>query len=74
MPKILVALALGVAILLPAAAALAGDEIGADQDHGTFVSGTVIQTEPTNLGTLSGPDKAPARPYFELRQENIDDK
>ncbi len=68
--KILVALALGVAIPLSAAAAFAGDEAGSDQDHSTFVVKDVIQTEPIQLGTLSGPDKAPSLLYFELRQEN----
>jgi hypothetical protein len=68
MPRILVALALGVAVLLAIATAFAG-EAGSDQDHGTLVVNT-IQTEPIQLGTLSGPDHTWFAPYFELRQEN----
>lgn len=68
MRKIIAALVLGVAMLLPAAA-FAGDEAGTDQDHATSVTG-VIQTEPIQLGTLSGSDNAPFTPYFELRQDN----
>lgn len=70
MPKTLVALALGVAILLGTAAAFAGER-GSDQDHSTIVE-NAIQTEPNNLGTLPGPDNTWSAPYFELRQENYE--
>ncbi len=67
MLKILVALVLGASLVLPAVA-LAGDESGAD--HDIVVVREVIQAEPIQLGTLSGPEQAPSRPYFELRQDN----
>jgi len=53
MAKILGALVLGVALLLPAAAALAESEkggFGGDR----LVAPVAIQTEPSNLGTVAG--------------------
>jgi hypothetical protein len=70
--KVLAALALGVAMLLSASTAFAGDERGSDQDHGTLVVTDVIQTEPIHLGTVSGADQAPTFPYLDLRQENYE--
>ena len=67
MAKILVALVLGVAILLPTAA-FANDESG--PDHAVAGVTEAIQTEPIQLGTLSGPEQAPSMPYFDLRQDN----
>ncbi len=69
MLKILVVLALLVAFYLPAAAAFAGDEIGAD--HDTSMAQDVIQAEPIDLGTVAGSDKAPFGPYFEQRLDNM---
>ncbi len=68
MRKALVVLGLMVALLAPAAA-FAGDDRGSDQDHNTAVP-EAIQTEPIQLGVLSGAERAPFGPYFELRQEN----
>jgi hypothetical protein len=71
MRKALVVLALGVALLVPAAA-FAGDDSGSDQDHAGIAVTEAIQTEPIQLGAVSGADHAPFGPYFEMRQENYD--
>ena len=70
MQAILTALLLVALLGVSAGVAFAGDDQGSDQDHGTVGSQEVVQAEPIQLGTLSGPEKAPALPYFELRQEN----
>jgi hypothetical protein len=70
MQAIMTALLLVALLGVSASVAFAGDEQGSDQDHGTLGSQEVVQTEPIQVGTLSGPEKAPSMPYFELRQEN----
>ena len=57
MLKILVALALGAAVLLQASVFVATKSEGLD--HDSVVSTTVAQT--FRLGTASGPDKGPAQ-------------
>ncbi len=75
MSKILVTLALGAALLLPAAA-FAGEELGGDRTIAhefvqvESVSHEVTQDEPVNVGTVAGSDKTPFGPYFEQRQDN----
>lgn len=49
--------------------AFAGDEAGSDQDQAIVVSQEVIE-EPTQLGTLSGPEQTPGLPYYEWRHGN----
>jgi amino acid transporter len=62
---LLVVAVLGVSVHV----AFAGDEAGSDQDHAIVVSQEVIE-EPTQLGTLSGPEQAPGLPYYEWRHGN----
>ncbi len=71
MQGILTALLLMALLGISADVAFAGDERGSDQDHATVVGAQeVVQAEPIQLGTLSGPENVPSMPYFELRQEN----
>ena len=70
MQSILTALLLVALLGVSAGVAFAGDEVGSDQDHAIIGVQQVVEAEPVQLGTLSGPEKAPAIPYFELRQEN----
>jgi hypothetical protein len=58
MLKILVALALGVAILLPAAAAFADEGNRGDRDSST--TSIVAVTGPIDLGTIAGDNDQPA--------------
>jgi hypothetical protein len=69
MRNILIALALGVAVLIPAAAALAGDE-SSGADHGVIVAPAVFQADSTILGVVSGSDHAPLGPYSTQRLDN----
>ncbi len=56
MRKMLAVLVLGVSLALPAAAfAEAGDDHHPDHPSTWQVSQVVLQTEPTNLGTVAGP-------------------
>jgi hypothetical protein len=71
MRNILTALALGVAVLLPAVAASAESEV-AGGDHETVVTSTVAQGDSVNLGTIAGSVQTPQAPYFNLRLENRD--
>ena len=52
MPKIIVALVLGMAILLPTAAAFADEGNWGDRDSSS--TSIVVQTEPIGLGTIAG--------------------
>ncbi len=75
MLKILVTLALGAGLLLPAAAFAdegnGGDRIVAhEMVQAASISLEVTQDEPINVGTVAGSDRAPSGPYFEQRQEN----
>jgi hypothetical protein len=69
MRNILMALALGVAVLLPAAAASAESEV-AGGDHETVQTPTVAQGDSMNLGMIAGSEQAPQAPYFDLRLNN----
>jgi len=68
MTKILVALVLGVAILLPAAAF--ADE-GNWDERAPAASPAVVLAEPINLGTTAG-DDAPSFVQFRADQEHLD--
>jgi hypothetical protein len=71
MQGILTALLLVALLGISANVAFAGDDRGSDQDHVTVAgSQEVVQGEPIQLGTLSGPEKVPSMPYVDLRQEN----
>ncbi len=69
MLKILVALVLGVAILLPAATALADEGNWGDRDSSS--TSIVVQTEPINLGTIAG-DSDQSVVQFRADQEHLD--
>ena len=69
MRNTLMALALGVAMLLPAVTAFAESE-KAGGDHETVATSTVAQGDSMNLGTVAGSDPAPQAPYFNLRLDN----
>jgi len=70
MQAIITALLLVALLGVSASVAFAGDDQGSDQDHGILVSQEVVQAEPIQMGTVSGPEKPASMPYFELRQEN----
>jgi hypothetical protein len=69
MPKTFVALVLGVAILLPAAAAFADEGNWGDRDSSS--TSIVLQTEPIGLGTISGDSDQPFV-QFRADQEHAD--
>ncbi len=69
MTKILVALVLGVAILLPAAAAFADE--GNWDERAPSASTAMVLAEPINLGTIAG-DDAPSYVQFRADQEHLD--
>jgi hypothetical protein len=54
MPKFLLAMVLGAAVLLPAATALADEGNWGDRDLSS--PSIVVQTEPINLGAIAGDD------------------
>ncbi|HKV43281.1 MAG TPA: hypothetical protein VJT32_01185 [bacterium] len=65
----MVALALGVAVLIPAAAAFAEGESGG-ADHGILMASAVFPADSTNVGVVSGSDRAPLGPYSDQRLDN----
>lgn len=62
MQEILTVLLLVVLLGVSVQVSFAGDEAGSDQDHAIVVSQEVTE-EPTQLGTLSGPEQIPALRY-----------
>jgi hypothetical protein len=69
MPKILVALVIGVAILLPTATAFADEGNWGDRDSSS--TSIVVQTEPIDLGTIAG-DNDQLTVQFRADQEHAD--
>ncbi len=69
MLKILVALVLGVAILLPTATAFADEGNWGDRDSSS--TSIVVQTEPIYLGTIAGDSDQPLV-RFRADQEHVD--
>jgi hypothetical protein len=69
MPKILVALVLGVAILLPTAAAFADEGNWGDRD--SSITSIVAAPESSDLGTVAGDNDQPAG-QFRGDQEHAD--
>ena len=59
MLKILVALGLGAAVFLAVATFVASEWGGLDRD--SVASGTMIQAQPIQLGSVSSLDRGPAR-------------
>jgi len=70
MLKILVAVVLGVAILLPAATAFADEGNWGDRDSSS--TSIVVQTEPINLGTIAGDRTDQSIVQFRADQEHLD--